>query len=92
MKININHAFAAVLVCLSAGGAWAQSPIINAYGRNSQSLNGEWHSGASQRPAGVPFSHTILSASGIGVQPQGADIRPWRKKGSMVYHARLLLY
>ena len=41
--LNLKIASVTVLLCLSSGGAWAQEQIINAYGRDSQSLNGEWH-------------------------------------------------
>ena len=41
--MKLKFILASVLMCLCSGGAWAQSQIINAYGRNSQSLNGEWH-------------------------------------------------
>ena len=41
--MNLKIVLASVSMYLFCGGAWAQSQIINAYGRNSQSLNGEWH-------------------------------------------------
>lgn len=59
--MNLKIVLASVSMYLFCGGAWAQSQIINAYGRNSQSLNGEWHAIIDPYEISLPFKDLSLT-------------------------------